>query len=144
MHLPQHVAAYLICFVIGSALGLIPVWILEVLENTHDSSSATITAIGQHMEWVVVVSAGYSFVGVEGFSMLAEIFLKYREEKGREKGLEEGIVKGRVEGRAEGVAEGRAEARQQFASRFEDMTPDERLAEVERLIEESRREGRRI
>ena len=132
MHLPQHVAAYLICFAIGSALGFIPVWILEVLENTHDSPSATITAIGQHMEWVVVVSAGYSFVGVEGFSMLAEIFLKHREEKGREKGIEEGIVKGRVE------------ERQQIASRFEDMTPDERMEEIERLISEARRDGRNM
>ena len=134
MHLPQNVAWYLICFAIGSALGLIPVWILEVLENTHDSPSATITAIGNHMEWVVVVSGAYSFVGVEGFSMLAEIFLKHREEKGREKGLEEGIVKGRVEGRVE--------ERQQIASRFEYMTPDERMEEIERLIAEARREGR--
>ncbi len=66
--------------------------------------------------------------------MLAEIFLKRREEKGREEG--------RVEGREEGRVEGRVEERQQLASRFEDMTPDERLAEIERLIKETRDNSR--
>ena len=65
--------------------------------------------------------------------MLAEIFLKRREEKGREEG--------RVEGREEGRVEGRVEERQQLASRFEDMTPEERLVEIERLIEETRDPG---
>ena len=130
MNLPRHVAAYLICFAIGSVLGLIPVWIVEALENTDDSLSATIVAIGSHMNWIVVVSGAYSFASVEGFAMLAEIFLKGREAKGRE------------EGRSEGRAEGRAEERQQIASRFEDMTPEERLAEIERLIAEARRDSR--
>lgn len=139
MHLPQHVAWYLICFLIGTVLGLIPIWIVEVLENTDDSLSATIVAIGGEMEWAVVLSAAFSFVGVEGFTMLAEMFLKQREAKGRE----EGRAEGRAEGRVEGRVEGREEARQQLASRFEDMTSDERLAEIDRLIEESRRANRR-
>ena len=126
MNLPQHVAAYLICFAIGSVLGLIPVWIVEVLENTDDSLSATIVAIGSHMNWIVVVSGAYSFASVEGFTMLAEVFLKRREAKGR----------------SEGRAEGRSEERQQIASRFEGMTPEERLEEIERLIAEARREDR--
>lgn len=133
MHLPQHVAWYLICFLVGVVLGMIPIWIVEVFENTDDSLSATIVAMGGEMEWVVVLSAAFSFAGVEGFTMLAEIFLKRREEKGREEG--------RVEGREEGRVEGRVEERQQLASRFEDMTPEERLVEIERLIEETRDPG---
>ena len=126
MHLPKNVPWYMICFLIGVVLGLIPIWIVEVLEYTYDSPSATIVAIGGEMEWVVVLSAAFSFVGVEGVTMLAEIFLRGREEKGREEGLKEG----------------REEGRRQIVSRFEDMTPDERLAEIDRLIEESRRANR--
>ena len=76
----------------------------------------------------IALSAAFSFAGVEGFTMLAEIFLKQREEKGRE----------------EGRVEGRVEERQQIASRFEDMTPDERLAEIERLIAEARDNSRGV
>ena len=122
MHLPQHVAWYLICFAIGSVAGLVPVWIIEVLENTDDGLADTIVAIGREMDWIALVSGAYSFAGVEGFTMLAEVFLRRREAKGR--------------------AEGRVEERQQIASRFEDMTPEERLAEIERLIEEARRDSR--
>ena len=118
MHLPRHVAWYLICFAVASVLGLVPIWITEVLEKTDDSLADTIVAIGRDMNWVVVVGGAYSFTGVESVTMLAEIFLKGREEKGRK--------------------EGREEERQQIASRLKDMTPDERLAEVDRLIEESR------
>ena len=114
MHLPRHVAWYLICFGVASVLGFVPVWITEVLENTDDSLASTLVGIGQDMNWVVVVGATYSFVGVEGVTMLAEIFLRAREKKGRE------------------------EERQQIASRFENMTQEERLAEIERLIEETR------
>ena len=50
--------------------------------------------------------------------MIAEIFLRQREEKGREKG--------------------RKEALQQFAARFEGMTTkEERLAEIDRFIQET-------
>ena len=118
MHLPRHVAWYLICFAVASVLGLVPIWITEVLEKTDDSLADTIVAIGRDMNWVVVVGGAYSFTGVESVTMLAEIFLRGREEKGRK--------------------EGREEERQQIASRLKDMTPDERLAEVDRLIEESR------
>ena len=127
MHLPRHVAWYLICFAVGSVLGLVPIWIVEVFEKTGDSLAATIVGIGREMEWVIVASAAYSFVGVESVTMLAEIFLRNREEAGRRKG------------RAEGRTEGRAEERQQIASRFADMTPEERLAEIDRLIEETRK-----
>ena len=130
MHLPRHVAWYLICFGVGSVLGLVPIWIVEVLEKTSDSVSATIVGIGREMEWVVVASAAYSFAGVESATMLAEIFLKRREEEGRRKG--------RTEGRVEGRTEGRVEERQQIASRLAGMTPEERLAEIDRLIEETR------
>ena len=122
MHLPRHVAWYLICFAVASVLGLVPIWITEVLEKTDDSLADTIVAIGRDMNWVVVVGGAYSFTGVESVTMLAEIFLKGREEKGRKEGREEG----------------REEERQQIASRLKDMTPDERLAEVDRLIEETR------
>ncbi len=118
MQLPRYISWYLVCFLVMSALGFIPVWVVEVIENTDDSLSATIVAIGREMNWVAVVSGAYAFAGVEGFTMLAEIFLKRREAKGRE--------------------EGREEERQQIASRFENMTPDERLAEIERLIAEAR------
>ena len=157
MHLPQHVAWYLVCFFIGAALGLIPIWIVEVLENTNDSPAATIVAIGREMNWAVVLSGAFSFAGVEGFTMLAEIFLKRREAKGREEGRSEGRVEGlregrsegrveglregRSEGRVEGLREGRSEERQQMVSRFDGMTPEERLAEIERLIAEARDEG---
>ena len=123
MHLPRHVAWYLICFAVGSVLGLVPIWIVEVLEKTGDSLAATIVGIGREMEWVIVGSAAYSFAGVESVTMLAEIFLRNREEAGRRKGR----------------TEGRAEERQQIASRFADMTPEERLAEIDRLIEETRK-----
>ena len=123
MHLPKHIAWYLICFLIGAVLGLIPIWVVEVLENTDDSLSATIVAIGREMNWVVVLSAAFSYVAVEGISMIAEIWLRHREEVGREKGREE--------------------EREQLVSRFEDMTPDERLAEIDRLIAESKRANRR-
>ena len=135
MHLPRHVAWYLICFAVGSALGLVPIWIVEVLEKTGDSLAATIVGIGREMEWVIVGSAAYSFVGVESVTMLAEIFLRNREEAGRRKGRAEGLMEGRMEGRTEG----RAEERQQIASRFADMSPEERLAEIDRLIEEARK-----
>lgn len=119
MHLPQYVAWYLICFGIGSMLGLIPVRVVEVLENTDDSLSATIVAIGREMNWIAVVSGAYSFAGVEGFTMLAEIFIKRREEKARE------------------------EQRQQIASRFENKTPEEQVEEAKRLIAEARDARRR-
>ena len=124
MQVVRHVAWYIVCFLIGAALGLIPIWIVEVLENTDDSLAATIVAIGREMNWVVVISAAFSYVAVEGISMIAEIWLRHREEVGREKGREE--------------------EREQLVSRFENMTPDERLEEIERLIAESKRANRRL
>ena len=94
-----------------------------------------IVAIGREMNWVVVLSAAFSYVAVEGISMIAEIWLRHREEVGREKG--------RAEGLAEGRAEGLAQARERLASRFQGMTPEERLAEIDRLIAESSDDRRR-
>ena len=84
MHLPRHVAWYLICFMIGAALGLVPILIVEILEKTNDSAAATIVAIMREMQAAVVISGAFSFVTVEGITMLAEIFLRNREEKGRQ------------------------------------------------------------
>ena len=147
MHLPRHVAWYLICFMVGSALGLVPILIVEVFENTNDSVAATIVAIVREMQAVVVVCGGLSYGTVESVTMIAEIFLRNREEKGRVEGLKEGLVKGRAEGREEGREEGRAEGReerlQQITSRLERMTEEEQVAEVARLIQEARRNDRR-
>ena len=127
MHLPRHVAWYLICFMIGSALGLVPILIVEILEKTNDSAAATIVAIMREMQAAVVISGAFSFITVEGITMLAEIFLRNREEKGRQ------------EGRVEGREEGREEERQEIASRLEGTTTTEELrAEVARIIEEAR------
>ena len=118
MHLPRHVAWYLICFMIGATLGLVPILIVEILEKTNDSAAATIVAIMREMQAVVVISGAFSFITVEGITMLAEIFLKNREAKGRQEGL--------------------VEARRLIASRSESMTDDELLAKIDRLIEETR------
>ena len=117
MHLPRYIEWYLICFLILSTLGFIPVWIVEALENTDDSPSATIVAIGRGMNWVVVVSGAYAFASVEGITMIAEIFLKRREERGREKGREE--------------------ERLRIVSRLAGKTPDEQAEEIKKLIEET-------
>ena len=160
MHLPRHVAWYLICFMIGAALGLVPILIVEVLEKTNDSAAATIVAIMREMQAAVVISGAFSFITVEGITMLAEIFLRNREEKGRqegiveglekghEKGLVEGIEKGHEKGLVEGIEKGSVdslmEARQRIASRLESMTAEEStvarelLAEIDQLIEEAR------
>ena len=123
MHLPRHVAWYLICFMVGSALGLVPILIVEVFENTNDSVAATIVAIVREMQAVVVVCGGLSYGTVESVTMIAEIFLRNREEKGRK----------------EGRVEGSEERLQQVAARFEGMTEEQQVAEVARLIQEARR-----
>ena len=71
--------------------------------------------------------------------MLAEIFLRHREEVGRQKGRAEGFKKGRAEGREIG----REEVRRLIASWPESMTDEELLAEIDRLIVEARKDGRR-
>ena len=68
--------------------------------------------------------------------MLAEIFLRHREEIGRQKGL--------VEGREIGYKIGREKARQLIAARLDGTTTtEEMLAEVDRLIVEARLDTRR-
>ena len=141
MHLPRHVAWYLICFMVGSALGLVPILIVEVFENTNDSVAATIVAIVREMQAVVVVCGGLSYGTVESVTMIAEIFLRNREEKGRAEGRKEGraegIVEGHEKGRVEGIEEGRVRERRQMATRLAGMTAEERMAEINRFIEET-------
>ena len=65
--------------------------------------------------------------------MIAEIFLRYREEKGYREGYAEGFK--------QGLAEGRLEARRHLAARLEPMTTEQRLAEIDRLIQQARKTG---
>ena len=87
--LPQRVGWYIVTFAILSLGGLVPVYNLEVLVNDQDGWDATLIPIIRHMREVAIVSTAYSFIVVEGTTMLAEIFLKNREEKGRQEGQEE-------------------------------------------------------
>ena len=96
-----NLAWYLILFFALFSIGsLLVVW-REVREESSDSWLSTAVAVGNGLEWVVVVAGGLSYAVVEGAYMLAA---KYREqlwargmEKGREKGREEGREKGREE-----------------------------------------------
>ena len=58
--------------------------------------------------------------------MLAERYLRRRFQEGRE------------EGREKGRAEGREEARKQLAQRMSELSDEERLKEIDRLIAERR------
>ena len=84
--LPQHVGWYLIVFTALSFGGLLPVLNLEVRVDGTDDWSSSFVEVIRHMREVVIVSAAYSFVVVEGVTMLAEIFLKGREKRGEERG----------------------------------------------------------
>ena len=65
----------------------------------------------RNLEPLAVVAAPVTYAIVELLTMLAEIFLRMREEKGWVRGRAEGHVEGRVEGLAEGRVEGHAEGR---------------------------------
>ena len=85
-----NLAWYLILFFALFSIGsLLVVW-REVREESSDSWLSTAVAVGNGLEWVVVVAGGLSYAVVEGAYMLAA---KYREQlwaRGMEKGREEG------------------------------------------------------
>ena len=64
-------------------IGLFGLTWYEVRHNTTDGVLDTIIAIGQNMEWVVVVSAAFVYIGVEVPVMIAEMYLKKRYQDGR-------------------------------------------------------------
>ena len=70
-------------FAAACLVGLFGLSWYEVRHNTADGVMETIIAIGQNMEWVVVVSAALVYVGVEGSAMIAEKYLKRRYQDGR-------------------------------------------------------------
>ena len=65
----------------------------EVINNTADGWLETVIAIARGMEPLVIVLTAATVILVEGYSMLAERYLKRR--------YREGHVEGRVEGRVE-------------------------------------------
>ena len=83
----------------------------EVTGNTTDSALGTVVAVGKGMGQLVIVVAAWTVTLLEGYSMLAERYLRRRYREGRAEGQVEGRAEGRVEGRAEGRVEGRVEGR---------------------------------
>ena len=65
----------------------------EVINNTTDGWLETVIAIARGMEPLVIVLTAATVILVEGYSMLAERYLKRR--------YREGHVEGRTEGRVE-------------------------------------------
>ena len=83
---------------------------------------------GRNLEPLAVVAAPVAYGIVELITMLAEIFLRKREEKGRVEGLAEGL--------AEGLEEGRTEGRSETLDLIESelgLTPEQRKAIEETL-----------
>ena len=78
-----------------ACLGLLA-W-YEVTDNTSDSTLATVVAIAKGMGQLVIVVAAWTVTLLEGYSMLAERYLRRRYREGRS----EGIAEGRVERDAE-------------------------------------------
>ena len=77
----------------------------EVADNTADSALATVVAVGKGMGQLVIVVAAWTVILLEGYSMLAERYLRRRYQEGRVEGRSEGRIEGRVEGRSERDAE---------------------------------------
>ena len=65
----------------------------EVADNTTDNALATVIAIGKGMGQLVIVVAAWTVTLLEGYSMLAERYLRRRYREGR--------AEGRAEERAE-------------------------------------------
>ena len=82
---------------------------------------------GRNLEPLAVVAAPVAYGIVELITMLAEIFLRKREEKGRVEGLAEGL-----EGLEEGRTEGRSETLDLIESEL-GLTPEQRKAIEETL-----------
>ena len=95
----------------------------EVTGNTADTTLGTVVAIGKGMGQLIIVVAAWTVTLLEGYSMLAERYLRRRYREGRA----EGRVEGRVEERAEWAAWLRrlqeAEAR---GEPFDEPSPAER------------------
>ena len=126
MQLPKaNEAWYLIMFGILSGSGATLVLIAELAFRTSDGWVSTLANIGHGLEWVVVVSGIVSYAGMEGFNMLYERYVRRLDREAREKGL----------------AEGREEVVNHLESvvGLENLSPQERLAELDRYIKEMRK-----
>ena len=98
MNLPRaNEAWYLIAFVILSGSGATLVLIAELGFRTSDSWVSTLANIGHGLQWVVVVAGVVSYVGMEGFNMLYERYVRRLDREAREKGREEGRDEGRTQ-----------------------------------------------
>ena len=98
MNLPRaNEAWYLIAFVILSGSGAALVLIAELGFRTSDSWVSTLANIGHGLQWVVVVAGVVSYVGMEGFNMLYERYVRRLDREAHEKGREEGRDEGRAQ-----------------------------------------------
>ena len=116
MQLPKaNEAWYLIVFFTLTVGGLALVLFNEIGEITDDSWVSTLANIGFGMGWVVIVAGALSYTVMESFNMLAERYARRQREEGRQEG------------------------RQEVLDRLEKLPHEERLAEIDRLINETRR-----
>ena len=98
MNLPRaNEAWYLIVFLILSGSGAALVLIAELGFRTSDSWVSTLANIGHGLQWVVVVAGVVSYVGMEGFNMLYERYVRRLDREAREEGREEGRDEGRAQ-----------------------------------------------
>ena len=91
MNLPRaNEAWYLIAFVILSGSGAALVLIAELGFRTSDSWVSTLANVGHGLQWVVVVvvvvAGVVSYVGMEGFNMLYERYVRRLDREAREEG----------------------------------------------------------
>ena len=133
MQLPKaNEAWYLIMFGILSGSGATLILTAELAFRTSDGWVSTLANIGHGLEWVVVVSGVVSYAVMEGFNMLYERYARRLDREAREKGLAEGRKEGREEGREEVVNH------LESVVGLENLSPQERLAELDRYIKEMR------
>ena len=85
------------CFLILSGSGAALVLIAELGFRTSDSWVSTLANIGHGLQWVVVVAGVVSYVGMEGFNMLYERYVRRLDREAREEGREEGRDEGRAQ-----------------------------------------------
>ena len=95
--------------------------IAELGFRTSDGWVSTLANIGHGLQWVVVVSGVVSYTTMEGLNMLYERYARRKLQEGREEGREEVV--------------------RHLASvvNSESLSPEERLAEVNRFIKEMQR-----
>jgi len=79
----------LVIFSILALVTLVLVAVDEFAKNESGGLIATVLAIGRGVEPLWVTAGMFSYTLVEGAAMIAEIFLKAREERGKAKGREE-------------------------------------------------------